>query len=296
MTVEATGSVGVRQLRVVVRAEDFERAVSFYRDALGLPEQAAFEGDGGAQVAILDAGRATLELANPQQAELIDGVEAEGRPSDRIRVAFEVGDAAARTDEMVAAGAELLASPRVTPWRSLNSRLRAPAGLQVTLFEELESLEQRSARDGFSRPVSAARGRAEGGGVRLVQRLEGAAVGLLALVGTVVLAPGLWWFPLAVFLLFDLSALGYLRSARVGAFWYNAVHNYVWPVMLGTAALVSGAGVMAAASAGAVLWLWMVALAWAFHVGVDRALGYGLKHPDHFQHTHLGWIGGRRSS
>lgn len=57
----------VRQLRVVVAAEDFEAALAFYRDALGLPQLAAFEDDGDARVAILDAGRATLELANPAQ-------------------------------------------------------------------------------------------------------------------------------------------------------------------------------------------------------------------------------------
>jgi hypothetical protein len=55
-----------------------------------------------------------------------------------IRVAFEVTDAISRTDELVAAGAELIASPTETPWRSLNSRLEAPAGLQITLFEEVD--------------------------------------------------------------------------------------------------------------------------------------------------------------
>ena len=65
----------VRQLRVVVAAEDFEAALAFYRDALGLPQLAAFEGDGDARVAILDAGRATLELANPAQVAMIDSVE-----------------------------------------------------------------------------------------------------------------------------------------------------------------------------------------------------------------------------
>ncbi len=54
-----------------------------------------------------------------------------------MRVAFEVADATATTDALVAAGADLLAPPTETPWRSLNSRLNAPAGLQITLFEEL---------------------------------------------------------------------------------------------------------------------------------------------------------------
>ncbi|MBO9578468.1 MAG: VOC family protein [Microbacteriaceae bacterium] len=139
----------VRQLRLVVEAEDFEAALAFYRDALGLPEQAAFTGDGDARVVILDAGRATLELANPAQKRMIDAVEAEGRPSPRIRVAFEVDDAAGSTDRLVRAGGELVAAPRETPWRSLNARLDAPAGLQVTLFQELEPIEERMRRDGF---------------------------------------------------------------------------------------------------------------------------------------------------
>jgi catechol 2,3-dioxygenase-like lactoylglutathione lyase family enzyme len=58
----------VLQLRVVVEADDYETAVSFYRDALGLPEQAAYQGRDDARVVILNAGRATLELANPSPA------------------------------------------------------------------------------------------------------------------------------------------------------------------------------------------------------------------------------------
>ncbi len=127
----------VRQLRLVVEAEDFDEALAFYRDALGLPERVSFQGDGDARVAILDAGVATLELSNPAQVRMIDAVEAEGRPSARLRVAFEVDDSARRTADLVAEGAELIAAPRVTPWRSVNSRLHAPAGLEVTLFQEL---------------------------------------------------------------------------------------------------------------------------------------------------------------
>ncbi|WP_082461999.1 VOC family protein [Agromyces sp. Leaf222] len=129
---------GVRQLRLVVEAEDFEQALAFYRDVLGMPEQEAYDGDEGARVVILDAGRATLELSNPAQVRFIDRVEAEGQRSDRLRVALEVDDSAATTAELVEAGAELIAEPRETPWRSVNSRLRGPAGLQLTLFEELD--------------------------------------------------------------------------------------------------------------------------------------------------------------
>jgi catechol 2,3-dioxygenase-like lactoylglutathione lyase family enzyme len=128
----------VKQLRLVVEAEDYDEAVRFYRDVLGLEEEEAYEGEGDARVMILGAGRATLELANPAQKRMIDDVEV-GRPvAPHMRVAFEVADGAGMTDRLVDAGAELIASPRETPWRSLNSRLGAPAGLQITLFEELD--------------------------------------------------------------------------------------------------------------------------------------------------------------
>jgi catechol 2,3-dioxygenase-like lactoylglutathione lyase family enzyme len=131
----------VRQMRLVVEAEDFDEAVRFYRDVLGLPQEAAFEGEGAARVVILDAGRATLEIANPAQKRMIDDVEVGSQVAPKMRVAFEVGDSAAITADLVSAGAELIAPPRVTPWRSLNSRLAAPAGLQITLFQELEPPE-----------------------------------------------------------------------------------------------------------------------------------------------------------
>jgi predicted enzyme related to lactoylglutathione lyase len=102
-----------------------------------------------ARVVIFDAGRATLEISNPAQVEMIDRVEV-GRPvSPRLRVAFEVDDTAAVAERLRGAGAELLGGPVETPWRSLNARLTSPAGLQLTLFQELETLEERSGREGF---------------------------------------------------------------------------------------------------------------------------------------------------
>lgn len=127
----------VLQLRLVVESDDFDEAVHFYRDVLGLVQEEAYEGDGGARVMILDAGRATLELSNPAQKRMIDAVEAEGSPSPHFRVAFEVADTERVTRELTEAGAELVAEARVTPWNSLNSRLNAPSGVQVTIFQEL---------------------------------------------------------------------------------------------------------------------------------------------------------------
>jgi predicted enzyme related to lactoylglutathione lyase len=133
-----TGAGRVLQMRLVVEAADYEDAVAFYRDVLGAPEELFVEGDKGEKVTILDVGRATLELSNPAQVAMIDDVEVGRRVSPRLRVAFEVADAEAATRELVDAGADLVAPPTVTPWQSLNSRLEAPAGLQITLFQELD--------------------------------------------------------------------------------------------------------------------------------------------------------------
>jgi predicted enzyme related to lactoylglutathione lyase len=127
---------GVRELRLVVTAADYDEALHFYRDVLGLDERAAFTSEGG-RVTILEAGRATLEITDPPHAEFIDSVEVGKRVAGHIRVAFEVADSAAKTRELEAAGAEVIAEPTRTPWNSLNARLSAPAGLQLTLFQEL---------------------------------------------------------------------------------------------------------------------------------------------------------------
>ena len=134
---EGTRAGRVLQMRLVVEAADYERAVAFYRDVLGAAEELVVDGERGERVTILDVGRATLELSNPAQVAMIDEVEVGRRVSPRLRVAFEVADARAATDDLVGAGAELIAEPTVTPWRSLNARLSAPAGLQITVFEEL---------------------------------------------------------------------------------------------------------------------------------------------------------------
>ena len=121
----------------MVEAEDFDAAVAFYRDVLGLPVELDLQGDNGEHVMILDAGRATLELSNPAQVAMIDDVEVGRRVAPRLRVAFEVDDAADTVDRLADAGAEVLAPATTTPWNSLNARLEAPAGLQITVFQEL---------------------------------------------------------------------------------------------------------------------------------------------------------------
>ena len=132
----AESVIGVSELRLVVTAEDYEEALAFYRDTLGLPQRAAFSSPGG-RVTILEAGRATLEIADPPHARYIDEVEVGHRAAGHIRVAFQVADAESATRAAAEAGAAVVAPPVLTPWNSRNARLDGPAGLQLTLFEEL---------------------------------------------------------------------------------------------------------------------------------------------------------------
>jgi predicted enzyme related to lactoylglutathione lyase len=123
----------VTELRLVITAEDHDAAVAFYRDTLGLPQLADFSGAQG-RVLLLDAGRATIEIADAAQADYIDRVEVGRRVAGPVRVALQVPDAAAATRRLAAAGADVLAEPTRTPWGSLNARLEGPA-VQLTLFE-----------------------------------------------------------------------------------------------------------------------------------------------------------------
>jgi lactoylglutathione lyase len=132
----ALGQPAVRELRVVVTADDYDEALRFYRDTLGLEERAAYSSPDG-RVTILEAGRATLEIADPNQAEFIDRVEVGRRVAGHIRLAFEVADARAATGTLADSGASIVAEPTRTPWDSLNARLETPGSLQITLFEEL---------------------------------------------------------------------------------------------------------------------------------------------------------------
>ncbi|WP_405070945.1 VOC family protein [Kribbella sp. NBC_01510] len=127
----------VKELRLVVTADDYDEAVAFYRDVLGLPERASYSSENG-RVTILEVERATLEIADPGQADFIDAVEVGRRVAGKYRVAFEVDDSAEATRKLAAAGASVIAEPTRTPWNSLNARLETPGGIQLTLFTELD--------------------------------------------------------------------------------------------------------------------------------------------------------------
>lgn len=123
----------VTELRVVLTVADFDEAIGFYRDSLGLEELADWSSEEG-RVVLLDGGHATLELFDESQAEMVDAVEAGRRVSGKVRLAFQVSDSEEAARRLVAAGAEQVAPPLTTPWGDRNARVRAPDGMQLTLF------------------------------------------------------------------------------------------------------------------------------------------------------------------
>jgi len=117
------------------------------------------------------------------------------------------------------------------------------------------------------------------GGVRTILRLEG----LVLFIGMTLLYyvwDGSWWVYAILFLAPDLSFAAYLAGPKAGAVVYNAAHSYLLPVALMTAGLAMASPLVLS-----------IAMIWLAHIGIDRALGYGLKYQAGFAFTHLGRIG-----
>jgi methylmalonyl-CoA/ethylmalonyl-CoA epimerase len=127
----------VLELRVALTTGEYERLVKFYTEGLGLEPAAIWNNDGG-QALILDMGKATLELFDEPQAELIDQLEAGRRVSGQVRFALQVPDLKIATDRLLAKGATLIHEPVITPWGDYNVRLQDPDGMQLTLFQVSE--------------------------------------------------------------------------------------------------------------------------------------------------------------
>jgi lactoylglutathione lyase len=123
----------VKELRLALTVDDFDGALAFYRDTLGLEMRDMWIAEGSRGV-LLEAGRATLELFDEGQAAMVDEIEVGRRVAGRVRIAFEVEDSRATAAELEAAGAEVLGGPVETPWHDVNVRLVAPDGMQLTLF------------------------------------------------------------------------------------------------------------------------------------------------------------------
>lgn len=119
--------------------------------------------------------------------------------------------------------------------------------------------------------------------VTILLRLEGAAVGISAIIAFALTGAN-WWLFLLV-MVPDLSFFRLALGQRRGSMVYDLAHTYTWPLILIVAGLLTPAGL-----------LLPLGLIWAVHIGVDRTLGYGLKYPDSIETTHLGLIGRARKA
>lgn len=112
-----------------------------------------------------------------------------------------------------------------------------------------------------------------------VLRIEGALVLAAACAGYSRVDGG-WGLFALLFLTPDLSMLGYLAGRKVGAVAYNIGHSYILPAFIGATGIALVQPILVS-----------LALIWVAHIGFDRMLGYGLKYPTAFGHTHLGVVG-----
>ena len=127
----------VTELRLAFTVKDFDQALAFYRDSLGMEQLADWSSEAGRVVA-LDAGRAVLELLDEAQAGVVDEIEAGRRVSGTVRFALRVADSEAMARRLAEAGAAPVAPPVMTPWGDRNARVEAPDGMQLTLFTTAE--------------------------------------------------------------------------------------------------------------------------------------------------------------
>ncbi len=122
------------QFRVAFTVSDFERALSFFRDVLGLPIERDWGSAEGRGV-VLSIKQATLEILDPAHAVYVDSIEAGRRVSGQVRFAFEVPNLLDTLTEAGKAGVQLVNGPIEAPWKDLIARLVGPEGMQVTLFQ-----------------------------------------------------------------------------------------------------------------------------------------------------------------
>jgi catechol 2,3-dioxygenase-like lactoylglutathione lyase family enzyme len=127
----------VTELRIALTVPDFDEALNFYRDGLGLTQIADWSSDKG-RVVVLEGGRATLELLDEAQAAMVDAIETGGRVAGQVRLALEVPDSEDTARRLIEAGGAEVAPPVLTPWGDRNARVRAPDGMQLTLFTTAE--------------------------------------------------------------------------------------------------------------------------------------------------------------
>jgi hypothetical protein len=118
------------------------------------------------------------------------------------------------------------------------------------------------------------------GGLKLLLRMEGLALFAAGLAAFLYLKQSVWIFA-GLFLVPDLSMAAYFAGPKLGSIVYNIFHTTIGPLLLAIYGVLFGE-----------LFAQILASVWLAHIGLDRAIGYGLKYATDFTDTHLGRIGG----
>jgi hypothetical protein len=85
-----------------------------------------------------------------------------------------------------------------------------------------------------------------------------------------------WLLFILLWLVPDISMVGYLKDTKLGAIIYNLVHNYILALVVCAFGIFFGNNLIVS-----------IGVIWVSHIGLDRFMGYGLKYPDSFKHTHI---------
>lgn len=110
---------------------------------------------------------------------------------------------------------------------------------------------------------------------RLMLNIEGLAVAVFSVLAFFYLG-GVWWIFVVGFFAIDVSMIGYVWNNKIGAFVYNFFHIYPWSLVLIFLGMFMGELIYT-----------QLGFVWMFHIGLDRAVGYGLKYSKGFNETHL---------
>ena len=118
------------------------------------------------------------------------------------------------------------------------------------------------------------------GGLKLLLRMEGLVLFAAGLAAFLYLKQSVWIFA-GLFLVPELSMAAYFAGPKLGSIVYNIFHTTIGPLLLAIYGVLFGE-----------LFAQVLASVWLAHIGLDRAIGYGLKYATDFMDTHLGRIGG----
>lgn len=141
---DATARPRISELRLVIEAQDWDAAVEFYRDALGLPLREGYANDDAAQI-ILEAGSASIELVHPELSSAdSDGdqsTDIASPSSPRIRLVVRSDDARETATALQRAGAEVVDDPHLTPIGTVKARVVGPDHMPITVFQPLSETD-----------------------------------------------------------------------------------------------------------------------------------------------------------